>query len=41
MATFLQLNAADQARYGYTHKSVITFADLTALFNQAFNFVQV
>ena len=31
MATFLQLNAADQARYGYTHKSVITFADLVAL----------
>ena len=31
MATFLQLNAADQARFGYTHKSVVTFADFTAL----------
>jgi hypothetical protein len=31
MATYLQLNAADQARFGYTHKSVVTFADLTAL----------
>jgi hypothetical protein len=31
MASYLQLNAADQARYGFTHKVVITFADLTAL----------
>jgi hypothetical protein len=31
MASYLQLNAADQARFGFTHKVVITFADLTAL----------
>jgi len=31
MATYLQLNAADQARFGFTHKTVITFADLVAL----------
>ena len=31
MATYLQLNAADQARFGFTHKAVITFADLVAL----------
>ena len=31
MATYLQLNAADQARFGFTHKAVITSADLVAL----------
>ena len=31
MATFLQLNAADQARFGFTHKVVISYTDLTAL----------
>ena len=29
MATYLQLNAADQARYGFTHTVVITHADLS------------